>query len=287
LVALLAQDGYQCVVLSRSPLRATHMFNRLELTNIEAVGWDGRTADGWGRLVSGECALINLAGASPAHWRWTKAYRQCILDSRLWAGEAIIQAIDRYGPPAVLVQASASGYYGDRGDEPLTEVSGPGRGFRAAVCQAWEASTAGAVTRRCVVRTGIVLDPHAGAFPLFLHFARMLGRRLGSGEQWIPWIHLADVARAIRFLIDQRTLTETFNLCAPDPVTNQEFLGAVRRIERRRGMIPLPAVALRVLLGEFSTVVLDSERMVPERLLGNGFEFEYPLLCPALCQLLR
>jgi uncharacterized protein len=287
LVAALAQRGYACVVLSRSPERAAQVFRSLGLTSIQTVGWDARTPDGWGHMVSGQSALINLAGVTPAHWRWTKAYRARILESRLRAGEAVMRAIERCGPPAVLVQASASGFYGDRGDELLTEESGPGTGFRAEVCQAWEASTARAGTRRCVIRTGIVLDCHAGAFPPLLRFARMSGKRLASGTQWVPWIHLADVARAIQVLIEQRALAGTFNLCAPEPATNQALLDAVRQLERRTGVISVPPAALRVLLGELSSVVMDSQRMAPARLLSAGFQFTYPQLGPALRDLLR
>src|SRR5262249_28361442 len=149
--------------------------------HLQVARWDARTASGWGHLISGDCALVNLAGASPAHWRWTAAYRRRILESRLQAGEAIRQAVERYGPPAALVQASAAGYYGDRGQEYLTEASAPGTGFRADICRAWEASTqavGGSVTRHCILRTGFVLDAHAGIFPSFLRFARATGVRL-------------------------------------------------------------------------------------------------------------
>lgn len=287
LVATLAQHGYTCIVLSRTPDRAAQTFRSLGLASIQTVGWDARTPAGWGHLVSGKSALINLAGATPAHWRWTQAYRERMLESRLCAGEAVLRAISRYGPPAVLVQASASGFYGDRGDEVLTEESGPGTGFRAEVCQAWEDCTAHAGTRRCVIRTGIVLNPHAGAFPPLLRFARIGGKRLASGTQWVPWIHLADVARAILFLIEHRALAGTFNVCAPEPATNETLLDAVRQLERRSGVISVPAAAMRMLLGELSCVVMDSQRMAPARLLAAGFQFTYPQLSPALRNLLR
>ena len=186
LAAALARRGHEVVVLSRDPALAARAFERRGLASIRTVGWDGRTAQGWGELIVGESAIVNLAGASPAHWRWTNAYRARILESRLHAGEAVMQAIARYGPPDVLVQASASGYYGDRGQIVLTEASLPGRGFRAEVCQAWEASTARAATRRCVLRTGIALDTSAGAFPPLLRFARLLGSQLATGSSGYP-----------------------------------------------------------------------------------------------------
>jgi uncharacterized protein (TIGR01777 family) len=286
LVEALAQRGAEVIVLSRDPVVATQRFHTLGLPRVQTVGWDARTAAGWGQLISSTCAIVNLAGASPAHWRWTTAYRRRIVESRLRAGAAIIQAIQRHGPPSVLVQASAAGYYGDRGQEVLTELSAPGWGFRADVCQAWEASIAHAETRTCVLRTGIVLDAHAGAFPVLRRFAELFGGRLGTGRQWMPWMHIHDVASAICFLVDQPSLFGAFNLCAPDLVTNEEFLRQVRRALKRRGLFPIPTLALRALLGELSTAVLDSQRVLPRRLCEANFQFAFPHLAQALHQLL-
>jgi uncharacterized protein len=186
----------------------------------------------------------------------------------------------------VLVQASASGYYGDRGDEMLTESSAPGQGFRAKVCQQWEATTAQVHTQCCIVRTGIVLDPHAGAFPAYRHFAQEMGSRLGTGQQWIPWIHRDDVARALLWLIEHPLLAGPFNVCAPEPMRQGDFTRAVQRILRRPTLFPLPALALRVALGEMASVVLDSQHMVPQRLLASGFSFTYPHLGQALQSLI-
>jgi len=287
LVEVLAQGGYEIIVLSRDPAVAAQMFKQQGLVGIQTVGWDAQTAQGWGELISRECTIVNLAGASPAHWRWTSTYRARILESRLRAGEAVMQAIERYGPPEVLVQASAAGYYGNREQEVLTEQSLPGQGFRAEVCQAWEASTATITTRRCILRTGIVLDTNAGAFPPLLRFARMLGSRLGTGAQWMPWIHKRDVAKAIRFLIEQHTLSGPLNLCAPEAVTNREFLHVVRRLLKRFSLFSVPACVLKAVLGEMSSVVLDSQHMLPQRLRETAFQFDYPHLDEALRHLLR
>lgn len=287
LVALLTQDDYEIIIVSRQPALAAQKFRQQGLTNVQMVGWDAQTTHGWGELVTKDSAIINLAGASPAHWRWTQAYRARILQSRLHAGQAVMQAIERYGPPTVLVQASASGYYGDRGQELLTEASLPGQGFRAMVCQEWEASTVRVQTRRCLVRTGLVLDLHEGAFPSLLHFACLFGRQVGDGQQWIPWIHKADVARAIQFLLKHQELVGPFNLCAPEAVTNREFLSLVRQMVKRLPLFPLPAFVLRALLGELSTVVLDSQHLLPQRLTEANFQFAYPRLEQALHHLLR
>ena len=282
----LAERGHEIIVLSRDPAPAASAFHRLGLTSVKIVGWDARTAAGWGELIRPDSAIVNLAGASPAHWRWTKKYRTRILKSRLHAGEAVMQALERYGSPDVLIQASAAGYYGDRGQELLTESSPPGQGFRAEVAQAWEASVAIARTRCCLLRTGLVLDAHAGAFPPLRRFAQLLGSRLGNGDQWIPWVHVEDIAGAICFLLQQRTLSGPFNVCSPEAVSNREFLRAMRRTLRRFALVPLPAPGLRLLLGELSTVVLDSQHLVPERLLEARFPFHYSSLDQALRQLL-
>lgn len=286
LVHHLASQEYEIIVLSRHPEWAAQMFYRQGLPDIQTVGWDARSAQGWGEFITGESAIVNLAGATPAHWRWTRAYRARILESRLDAGQAIMQAMEHYGQPEVLVQASASGYYGDRGQELLTENSLPGQGFRAKVCQEWEASTAQVSTRRCLIRTGLVLDTHTGAFPPLLQFARLLGSQIGSGSQWIPWIHRVDTARAIQFLLEHRTLSGPFNLCAPEAMPNQAFLCTIRRVLKRPSFFPLPAFVLHSLLGELATVMLDSQRLVPERLTEATFQFVYPQLEQALRDLL-
>lgn len=278
----LAQREYEIIVLSRHPAPAVQAFHQLGLPNVRIMGWDARTGDGWGELIRSDSAIVNLAGASPAHWRWTKKYRIRIVESRLGAGKAVMQAMERFGPPRVLVQASAAGYYGDRGQEPLTESSPPGLGYRAEVAQAWEASVAAARTRCCLLRTGLVLDAHAGVFPPLRHFAQLLGCRLGKGDQWIPWVHVDDAARAICFMLEHQTLYGPFNVCSPEAVPNQEFLRAIRRLLHRFALVPLPAPALRLLLGELSRVVLDSQHLVPQRLLEASFPFRYAGLDQAL-----
>jgi uncharacterized protein (TIGR01777 family) len=155
------------------------------------------------------------------------------------------------------------------------------------VCQAWEASTARAQTRRCIIRTGLVLDTHEGAFPPLLRFAQLLGSQIGNGQQWIPWIHKADVAKAIQFLLEQPMLSGPFNLCAPQAATNRDFLRAVRHILKRFPVFPLPAFVLRILLGELSTVMLDSQHLLPQRLTEANFLFDYPQLDQALYNLLK
>jgi len=285
LVGALVECGHEVMVLSRNPEQTQQQFRRAGLTGVQAARWDGQTVGDWGALISRQSAIVNLAGASPAHWHWTHAYRRRILESRLHAGEALMRAMERYGAPAVFVQASAAGYYGDRGQELLTEQSASGVGFRAEVCRAWEASTLQAKTRHCILRTGFVFAAHAGIFPSFALFARMLGKRLGDGRQWMPWIHIDDVAKAITYLVEQPALSGPFNLCAPQLVTHLDFLRQARYVLRRPGLIGLPTFALKAALGELSTVVLDSQRLLPQRLMEANFTFDYPQLDQALRRL--
>jgi hypothetical protein len=286
--AELAGAGFQVVVLSRRPrpAQALGLPDRVAVT-----GWDGRSAQGWGQLADGARAIVNLAGASLAGGRWSAERKRLILDSRLHAGGAVLQAVEQAGrKPQVVIQASAVGYYGRRGDEEISEDSPAGEDFLAQVCLAWEASTqavAGMGVRHVVIRTGIVLSAGEGALPrLALPFRLFLGGRLGSGRQWVSWIHLADEAAAIRFLIEQPAASGAFNLTAPQPVTNAEFGKILGQVLRRPAWLPAPAFALRLALGELATTVLDGQRVVPRRLLQLGFSFRFPQAAPALQDIL-
>lgn len=283
LCAALLRHGLEVIILSRTP--APHQTPPDARVALRRVVWDGRSAAGWGALITRDTAIVNLAGANPAHWRWTPDYRRLILQSRLDAGSAVTEACRLHGPPARLIQASASGFYGDRGEEILTETSAAGHGFRATVCQQWEASTASLAVSRCVIRTGIVLAFAAGAYPPLRRFAQLLGRRIGSGKQWLPWVHLTDVAGAICWLLEHHEIVGPVNVCAPASVSNGEFIDAVGHMLGRPGIVPLPAPLLRLALGEMSSAVLDSERMLPTRLLAADFAFAHPHLTSALADL--
>lgn len=226
-------------------------------------------------------AVVNLAGAGVAAHRWTPAYKRSILDSRLDATRNIVRALQSAHPrPRVLVSASAIGYYGDRGDEVLTETSAPGDDFLARVCVDWEAATGPAISagiRVAVIRTGLVLDEGGGALaPLLKLFDRGVGGKLGSGSQYWSTITLTDEVRAIRFLLDEPTASGPFDLAGPEPATNAAVTRALGHHLRRPTMIPVPAFALRLALGEFSAGVLGSQRVVPEKLQAAGFTFESP-----------
>lgn len=287
LAADLAADGHEVILLSRTPERATHL-----PSGVRAERWDGRTAAGWGSLADGADAIVNLAGESIAAGRWTAERKGRIRDSRVNAGQAVVQAVQAatHKPP-VLIQASAVGYYGPHGNEEVTEDTPPGNDFLAQVCLAWEASTASVETmgvRRAIIRTGLPLSNRGGIFPLFaLPFRFFIGGPLGNGRQWLPWIHIADEIAAIRFLMERPEAHGPFNLSAPNPLTNAEFGRLLARLMGRPAFMPAPAFALRLVFGEMSTLLLDGQREIPRRLLSLGFRFRFPEAEAALRDLLQ
>jgi len=279
-------EGHDVVVLTRDPDRVGPL-----PAGVRAARWDGRTADGWVALLDTESAIVHLAGESVAEGRWTAAKKRRIRDSRLVSGQAVMAAI-RAAPvrPRVLLQSSAVGFYGDRGDAEIPEETPPGEGFLAEVCQEWEASTAEAESlgvRRAVARTGIVLAREGGALPVMsVPFKMMIGGPLGDGRQWFPWIHVDDEVGALRFLLEREDARGPFNLTAPRPVTNRELTRALAHALGRPGFLPAPGFALRLALGEFAESMLQSQRVVPSRLLAAGYVFRWPELTAALHGLL-
>jgi len=286
LTAELAGAGYEVVVLSRSPERISSL-----PAGARAVGWDGETADGWGGEADGARAIVNLAGENLATGRWTAARKRRILGSRLASTRAVIQAIERVGtPPEVLLQGSGVDFYGPQGDEPVDESSPPGEGFLARVTREWEAASAHAEAlgvRRVLLRTAMVLATEGGALPkLALPFRLFVGGPMGSGGQWVPWIHLADETAAIRFLLEHPEASGPFDLAAPEPVTNAELSRSLGRVLSRPALFRVPAFVLRAVLGEMADVLLTGRRALPRRLEELGFAWTYPGLDEALESLL-
>lgn len=291
LAAHLVANGHAVTILSRAPQRVKQL-----PIGVQAAAWDGRTAAGWQPLADAADAIVNLAGASikgegflPS--RWTPRRKQLILSSRVLAGQAVLAALQAAPPkPRVLLQASAVGYYGPRGDEPITEEAAPGDDFLAQVCQQWEASTAAAEAlgvRRVVLRTGLPLTMQGGALPLLvLPFRLFAGGWFGDGRQYYPWIHVDDYVAALSFLLTDPHAQGVYNLSAPHPLPNRQFAATLGRVLRRPSWLPTPRAAMQLALGEVATVVLDGQRAVPARLQAAGFEFRYAELEPALRDLL-
>ena len=287
LATSLVSDGNDVIVLSRDPARVHHL-----PANVRVEYWDGRTTEGWGKLTADTDAIVNLAGEGIDAGRWDARHRQRIIESRVTAGQAIVQAIEASAKkPSVLIQASAVGYYGARSSEEIGDDGSSGDDFMAKICLAWEASTTKAETygvRRVVIRTGAVLSPKHGALRRMLFPFKMgVGGPVGGGKQWLSWIHIDDEVRAIRFLLDNQSASGNFNLTAPGPLTNRQFSKALGQVLRRPAIMPIPAFALRLIYGEMSRVILDGQRVLPVRLLKLGFEFHFRDIEAALRDLLK
>jgi uncharacterized protein (TIGR01777 family) len=288
LTGLLGEAGYEVAVLTRGAKARESP----PAGHVRYLRWDGRTAEGWGRYADGAAAIVNLAGANIAGRRWTEDYKKTILQSRLDAGAAVVEAVAAADvKPAVLVQASAMGYYGSRGDEELDESSPYGDGFLPDVVRKWEASTEAVEAmgvRRVVIRSGLVLGADGGVFPrLSRPFRFFVGGPLGGGRQWFPWIHYSDEIRAIAFLVANPRAGGVYALCAPEAIRNKEFSRALGGILRRPWWWPVPAFALRPFYGEIvDALLLASAKVAPKRLLEAGFEFEFPTAEAALRQII-
>lgn len=236
-------------------------------------------------------AVIHLAGAGIAAGRWTASRKAEIMESRRAGTRLIAAAIARADtPPRVLVSASAVGYYGDRGDEILTEQSPPGGGFLAGVARAWEEEAARAAPARVVLlRLGVVLARAGGALPrMALPFRLGIGGPIGGGRQWLSWIALDDVVRVVRHALASDHLNGPVNTVSPHPVTQGDFGRALGRVLHRPALAPTPAWVIRLVLGEMgSELLLSSQRVSPGRLLATGFEFEHPDIEECLSHVLR
>ena len=237
--------------------------------------------------MAGASAVINLAGESIAGV-WTSAKRRRIIESRVAAGNVLAAAIEESGASPLLVQASAIGFYGDRGGEELHEASSKGEGFLSDVAEAWETATVPVVARgirRVVVRLGVVLGPGGFMQRVVPAFRASLGARLGSGNQWLSWVHRNDVVHAIEFLMERQDLAGVFNVVAPEPVTNGEFTHALAAHVHRPALLTLPAPLLRLGGAMPREVLLASTRASPHRLLAAGFTFDYSNIRIALAGL--
>jgi uncharacterized protein len=277
LVKDLRGDGHEVVCLVRRPSAGPD-----ELTWAPAEGTLGPDA------LTGADVVVNLAGAGIGDHRWTTSYKRKVLRSRIDATTTIAHAIAAGiddGGPRVLLNASAIGFYGDRGDEELTETSPAGDGFLPDVCRAWEGATQAAEeagARVCHLRTGLVLGPKAGLLgrqvPLF---RAGVGGKLGNGRQFMSWISLADEVGAIRFLADHDAAGPV-NLSGPEPVRNSEFTAALGAALNRPALMPTPRIALRVALGEFAADVLSSAKVCPTVLADAGFVYKHQNVRSAL-----
>lgn len=237
-------------------------------------------------------AVVHLAGASIAERRWSDAQKARILDSRTTTTTLLANAVAAAeNPPAVFLSGSAIGFYGDRGDEELNEISSGGDGFLADVVRAWEhaASPAGDSTRLAYLRTGVVLAAAGGALKAQLPFFRLgIGGRIGDGRQWLSWISIQDMVQAIIWLLDNE-VSGPVNMTAPNPVTNAEFTTTLGRALGRPTILPTPKVVMWATLGRELTeqLLYASQKVEPSALLESGYQFRQPNLAPALHSVLN
>lgn len=259
----------------------------------DTIAWAPGTSQIDGKALEGVDAVVNLAGVGIGDRKWTEDRKDDILQSRLSATGLLAEAVARLDrPPAVFVSASAVGYYGNRGDEDLTEDSAPGDDFLARVCVAWEDAArpaARAGVRVAWIRTGIVLHPSGGVLKqLLLPFKLGAGGRLGKGNQYMSWITLDDEVAAIRKIIDDHTLGGPVNLTAPNPVTNAEFTATLGKVLHRPTAIPTPLLPLKIRYGSelVQSLLLDGQRVLPAKLEEVQFDFGHTELEPALRALL-
>lgn len=288
----LAQHGHEVIILSRNPEKVISVPK-----GVEVVAWDGVSSQGWGDLVNQAQAVVNLSGESvggkgmfPS--RLTDERKRRVRESRLFSGKALVEVIEAAEKkPQVFVQSSAVGYYGFHGDEKLNEDSPPGDDFFAE-WKDWEKVSEPVEemgVRRVIIRSGIIFSTGSGSAlnPLVLQFKLFAGGPIADGKQYISWIHEADEARAIRFLIENEDARGAYNLTAPNPATNAEVGKAIAKTLGRPYYLPAPEFAFNLAFGEVGALVTKGQRVMPERLLEQGFEFQFPEVELALQDILR
>jgi hypothetical protein len=276
LVGRLRAESHDVTVLTRHPRRSGH------------VGWNpDSSSETWKSILDGADAVINLAGESISGRRWTARQKARIRDSRVHATRALVAAIQAvHKPPSVLISGSAVGFYGSHDDESLTEDSPPGDDFLAGVCVDWEreALAAASATRVVTIRTGLALERSGGALPQMARpFYLFAGGPIGSGRQYMSWIHRDDWVRMVHWSITNAQVSGPLNATAPGPVINREFAKTLGRVLRRPAFVTTPAFALRLAVGEMAdTLLLEGQKVLPARAQSLGFTFRHPELEPAL-----
>ncbi|HXG53549.1 MAG TPA: TIGR01777 family oxidoreductase [candidate division Zixibacteria bacterium] len=276
----LASRGHALTLLMRSSRQQPVQPGRRWIT------WTPGAGGEWESLVDGADGIINLAGEPIAARRWTRAQKQKILASRVETTEAIVRAIDKAkNKPAFLLNASAIGYYGDRGDETITEQSSPGVGFLAETARKWEEAARKAEpmgVRVVYLRIGIVLGRGGVLAKMLPPFRFFLGGPLGTGKQWVSWIHMDDQIDLMMYVLEHPEVSGPVNATAPNPVTMKDFCRTLAKVLHRPCWLPVPALVLRLALGEMADVILTGQKVLPAVAQKLGYRFRYPHLEGAL-----
>ena len=279
----LTEHGHDVVVVTRSPVEHTPQ------PRLRYVAWE--TSE-WQHLLGESDGLVNLAGESLMARRWSRRQKLVIRESRVQSARRLVKTLSVLSrKPAVLVNASAIGFYGAHGDETLTETDPAGQGFLPEVCEAWEAEARRAVplgVRVVCLRIGVVLALGGGALSKMVGpFRWFLGGPLGSGRQWMSWIHRDDVIGLTEWVLANPNVSGSVNATAPQPVTMRAFARELGRTLRRPSWAPVPSLPLRLLLGEMADVLLTGQRVIPAAAQRDGYTFAYPELGVALQACLR
>jgi uncharacterized protein (TIGR01777 family) len=286
LIRALRDRGDEVALLSRH----TDAWARVG-PDVQVIVGDPAVPGDWQNSAAEADAIVNLAGANLFERRWNAEFKQALRDSRLRSTANVVLALSQApqradGSPKVLVNASAIGYYGPHGDEELNEDSPPGDDFLAKLCRDWEAAAREAEpagVRVAFVRTGVVLDPRGGALKqLLTPFKLGAGGRVGSGKQYLSWIHYADIVGIFLLALDQENATGPLNGTAPEPVTNQAFAKALGAALGRPSFLPTPAFALKLALGEVAELITLGQRVIPAQARALGYQFQFPEISSAL-----
>ena len=294
LTEFLLQAGHTVGVLTRNPAQAQNRFAQLsaELSSrLTITAYDPHQEESWRTAIAGSNGIVNLVGESLTGERWTPRKKTEILNSRVDTTEKLVAAIASLDQkPEVLVNASAIGYYGPHEDEIVDESTPPANDFLSGVCKQWEAAS-GKVTdlgvRLVQVRIGIVLGADGGALGQMLGFFQMfIGGPIGSGKQWLSWVHRDDLVGAIAYSLEQSGVSGAVNLTAPNPVPMDEFCNTLGQVMARPSWLPVPSLALELIFGEAAQIILTGQRVMPARIQGFGYQFKFPQLRPALQDIL-
>jgi hypothetical protein len=259
--------------------------------DVQIVEGDPGKSGPWQSAVNKCDAVVNLAGENIFGRRWNEEFKGKLRDSRVYGTQNVVDAVARASSkPRVLVNASAVGYYGPHGDEPLTEDSPPGGDFLARICVEWEAAARTLNTSECrlvIVRIGVVLAPDGGALATMLTpFKLGVGGPVGNGRQWMSWVHIDDVVDILLLAIDHPEVTGILNGAAPEPVTNKQFSKALGRALGRPSFFPVPVFALRLRFGQVAEVIATGQRVLPKRTQDFGYSFRFPRVDEALADVL-
>ena len=275
LVKLLTERGDKVSLLTRRP----DAVKALASEQVSIVAGDPVTPGPWMDAIADCDAVIHLAGEGVFGRRWTQSFKDLLYSSRIKSTENVVAALAKAQRSRTLITASAIGFYGPHGDEELTEESQPGNDFLAKICADWEKAAHPAAAngvRVASVRVGVVLDPAGGALAKMLTpFKMFVGGPIGSGKQYMSWIHNEDLCRLFLHILDHPELSGPFNGTAPTPVTNRAFSSALGKVLNRPSFLPAPGFALRVLLGESANIITQGQRVIPRKALASGFTFKF------------